>query len=35
MVKIDIEYDITLGSDYEQYQGAACLGYVNPQRVTK
>jgi hypothetical protein len=31
MEKIDIEYDDTIASDYEEYQKAACLGYVNPQ----
>jgi hypothetical protein len=28
--KIDIEYDDTIASDYEQCHKAACLGYVNP-----
>jgi hypothetical protein len=30
MKKIDIEYDDTIASDYEQCQTAAYLGYVNP-----
>jgi hypothetical protein len=29
--KIDIEYNNTIASDYEQCQKAASLGYVNPQ----
>ena len=33
--KIDIEYDDTIASDYEQCQKAACLGYVSPQGVAK
>jgi hypothetical protein len=33
--KIDIEYDNTTASDYEQCQKAACLGYVNPQGIAK
>jgi hypothetical protein len=35
MKKIDIEYDDTIASDYEQYQKAACLGYVHPQYIVK
>jgi hypothetical protein len=27
--KIDIKYDDTIASDYEQCQKAACLGYMN------
>jgi hypothetical protein len=33
--KIDIKYDDTIASDYEQCQKAACLGYVNPQGIAK
>jgi hypothetical protein len=33
--KIDIEYDDTIASDYEQCQKAVCLGYVNPQGIAK
>jgi hypothetical protein len=33
--KIDIKYDDTIASDYDQCQKAACLGYVNPQGIAK
>jgi hypothetical protein len=32
---IDISYDDTIASDYEQCQKAACFGYVNPQAMNK
>jgi hypothetical protein len=32
---IDIEYNDTIASDYDQCQKAACLGYVNPQGIAK
>jgi hypothetical protein len=31
--KIDIKYDDTIAFDYEQYQKAQCLGYMNPQGI--
>jgi hypothetical protein len=33
--KIDIEYDDTIASNYNSYQKAACLGYVNPQGIAR
>jgi hypothetical protein len=33
--KIDIEYDNTIVSDYEQSQKVAYVGYVNPQGIAK
>jgi hypothetical protein len=33
--KIDIDYDDTLASDYEQCHQAVCLGYVKPQCMDK
>jgi hypothetical protein len=35
MEKIDIKYDDTIGSNYEQCQKAAYVGYVNPQGIAK
>jgi hypothetical protein len=35
MEKIDIKYDDTIASDYEQCQKAVYLRYVNPQGIAK
>jgi hypothetical protein len=32
---LDIEYNDTIASDYEQCLKVACLGYVNPQGIAK
>jgi hypothetical protein len=33
--KIDIEYDETIASDYEQCQKVEFFGYLNPQGIVK